>query len=288
VLHVTNGDCAVAVLSQAVSGEILPWRDVLHEGPVHCGIPLPDFSRRRAQFIASAGWASLPEVEKQFAQRDSILATAAKHGEVVLWFEHDLYDQLQLIQLLDWFGAHPHPRLTLVCEAEYLANMTTGRAADLFKERSPVTREQIDEAQKAWAAFGGSDPRRVRVEPVAALPFLGPALYRLLEEFPWSIDGLSRLERQVLDTLAGGPLEFRELFPRAHHHREDPVFLGDTVLAWHLQRMEAQGLLRRDGEKWISTNQPRRLRQPRWIGGYEIRDETYCWDPALARLVRRG
>ena len=27
-----------------------------------------------------------------------------KFEEVVLWFEHDLYDQLQLIQLLDWFS----------------------------------------------------------------------------------------------------------------------------------------------------------------------------------------
>src|SRR5688572_759644 len=135
VLHITNGDCAAAVLSQAVQGEVLPWRDVLHEGPVHAGLPLEALSRRRASFIVSAGWAAQPLVEKQFAERDTALRDAGRHEEVVLWFEHDLYDQLQLVQLLAWFAGHPHPKLSLVCEAEYLGTMTPARAADLFAQR---------------------------------------------------------------------------------------------------------------------------------------------------------
>jgi hypothetical protein len=288
LLHITNGDCAVAVLSRAVSGEFLPWRDVLHEGPVHAGLPMAAFSRRRAQFIASAGWASLPEVEKQFSKRDSILAAASEHEEVVLWFEHDLYDQLQLIQLLDWFASHPHPRLALVCEAEYLGDMTPSRAAELFNFREVITHQQIRDGAAAWAAFGGGEPRRVRTDPVDGLPFLGPALHRMLEEFPWTIDGLSRIERQVLEALAGGPLDFAQLFPRAHHHREDPVFLGDTVLAWHLERMRFEGLVRKTDELWAATGEPRRVRQPRWIGGYEIRDERLCWDPAYGAIRSRS
>ena len=38
MIHVTNGDCAVQVLQEAVQGEFLPWLDVLHEGPVHAGL----------------------------------------------------------------------------------------------------------------------------------------------------------------------------------------------------------------------------------------------------------
>ena len=287
MLHITNGDFAVAVLSKAVAGALLPWRDVLHEGPVHAGIPLAALSRRRAQFIASTGWGSFKSIESGFAERDAILQTAGEHEEVVLWFEHDLYDQLQLIQLLDWFGSHPHPRLSLVCEAEYLGDMTPARAADLFKARSSVRAEQVIEAQKAWAAFGGPDPRRIRTDPVPSLPFLGPALFRLLEEFPWTTDGLSRIERQTLDALAGGPLPFAQLFPRAHHHREDPVFLGDSVLAWHLERMQVEGLVRKQDDLWAATGEARRMRQPRWIGGYEIRDERLCWDPASGAIRSR-
>jgi hypothetical protein len=295
VLHITNGDCAAAVLSKAVQGQILPWRDVLHEGPVHAGLPLEALSRWRAAFIASLGWGEHTAVEKQFAERDAAMREAARHEEVVLWFEHDLYDQLQLIQLLDWFAAHPHARLSLVCEAEYLGTMTPARAADLFAARRRVSAAQLDAGSAAWSAFGSPNPRRIRLDSVPELPFLAPALYRLLEEFPWTRDGLSRLERQVLEALSDGPLPFAELFHRAHHNREDPVFLGDSVLAFHLDRLAADGFLRkaerfsitaagaavlaRKADAWSLS------RRPRWIGGYEVRSGRLRWDPDAVRLV---
>jgi hypothetical protein len=296
VLHITNGDCAVQVLARAVQGEFLPWRDVLHEGPVHAGIPLEDLSRRRAAFIAQAGWAPHVRVQESFIQRDATLLNAMQHEEVVLWFEHDLYDQLQLIQLLDWFCIHPHPRLSLVCEAEYLGTMTPARAAELFRQRRPVTQAQLGAGSRAWGAFGSPAPMRIRTETVQGLPFLGAALRRLLEEYPWRGDGLSRLERQALEALHDGPLPFDKLFARAHHQCEDPVFLGDAILAWHLERLAAEGfvgqkvfwslggrgeeILAKKADAWA---QPRRAR---WLGGYEVRDGRLRWDPDLARLVR--
>jgi hypothetical protein len=289
VLHITNGDCAVQVLERAVQGEFLPWRDVLHEGPVHAGLPLADLSRRRAAFIAGAGWGSLQDVQRQFEQRDQALAAAGRHEEVVLWFEHDLYDQLQLIQLLDWFAAHPHPRLTLVCEAEYLGTMTPARAAELFRSRRVLSEAQLRAGSAAWGAFGSADPRTIRLDSVAGLPFLAPALRRLLEELPWVRDGLSRLERQVFEALADGPLGFGELFPRAHHHREDPIFLGDSALALHLDRLAADAFISK-GPEFALTERGREIldgkadawsfpRRPRWLGGYEVRSGRLRWDP---------
>jgi len=37
-----------------------------------------------------------------FARRNEAINHFRDHEEVVLWFKHDLYDQLQLIQILDW------------------------------------------------------------------------------------------------------------------------------------------------------------------------------------------
>lgn len=295
MLHITNGDAAVAVLVRAVDGEFLPWRDVLHEGPVHAGLPLEALSRLRAAFIASAGWGPPAAVEKQFAARDAVLCGAGRHDEVVLWFEHDLYDQLQLIQLLDWFAAHPHPRLSLVCEAEYLGSMTPARAADLFAGRRAVSGAQLRAGAAAWGAFGSTDPRTLNTSPVPELPFLAAAMRRLLEEFPWTGDGLSRLERQVLEALRSKPLDFQELFARAHHRREDPVFLGDAVLRWHLARLESDGLLAGQ-DPWRLTGEAEQVllgrrdawarpRRPRWLGGYEVRDARLRWDPAAGRLA---
>lgn len=285
------------VLRQAVEGKFLPWRDVLHEGPVHAGLPLDALSARRTAFIAAAGWGALPEVRKQFEERDAILRDAGRHEEVVLWFEHDLYDQLQLLQLLDWFALHPHARLSLVCEAEYLGSMTPPRAADLFAARHKVSDAQLRAGSAAWAAFGSANPFSISTAFVKALPFLGAALRRLLEEYPWTGDGLSRLERQILQALRDGPLAFEDLFARGHHRREEPVFLGDVVLRSHLERLQSDGFLRAGGLHELTDKSREVLdgradawaapRRARWLGGYEVRDARVRWDPA-GRALRRS
>jgi len=217
LLHITNGDCAAAVLSQVVQGPILPWRDVLHEGPVRAGLSLEALSRERARFIAEAGWGVLADVEQKFKERDVIFRRAGEHDEIVLWFEHDLYDQLQLIQVLDGLAELRGPPISLVCEAEYLGNMEPARAAELFGLRNPLTRRHFQEAQAAWAAFRSPDPAAIDPSKPKALQFLGAALRRHLEEFPWTTDGLSRTERQILQG----------------NTDEEPAFMGDVVLEWH-------------------------------------------------------
>jgi hypothetical protein len=278
LLHITNGDCAVTVLSQTVSGTFLPWRDVLHEGPVRAGLSLEDLSAERARFIADAFRLPLRDAEQNFRARDAAFRAARQHDEIVLWFEHDLYDQLQLIQVLDALGERPGPPVSLVCEAEYLGMMAPERAAELFSLRNPVTRRHVAEASRAWAAFRSPDPRELEKVKAAALGFVEPALRRHLQEFPWTTDFLSRLERSIVQSLPG---RFDAIFAAV---REEPAFLGDAVLLWHLRRMEEDGLVAHLGDIWTLAG-PRKKRVPRWLGGCEIKDETVRWDPALGRLV---
>ncbi|MFZ2655105.1 MAG: DUF1835 domain-containing protein [Victivallales bacterium] len=103
ILHITNGDCAGDALKKAgMEGEILPWRDLLHEGPVPAGRSLRQMSQIRAGFIMKL-WPHIKNVDKGFRKRDRTLECFRKFDETVLWFEHDLFDQLQLIQILAWF-----------------------------------------------------------------------------------------------------------------------------------------------------------------------------------------
>jgi hypothetical protein len=55
-LHVTNGDSAGNTLRQtALGGAMLPWQDVLHEGPVPAG-PRPELLQARAALPRSSSW----------------------------------------------------------------------------------------------------------------------------------------------------------------------------------------------------------------------------------------
>ena len=101
LLHVTNGESAGNTLRQtALGGAVLSWQDVLHEGPVPA-IPRQQLLRTRARFLSDCGWGRQQALLSSLERRDRQLLEALRDGlQVVLWFEHDLYDQLQLLDVL--------------------------------------------------------------------------------------------------------------------------------------------------------------------------------------------
>src|SRR5690349_20816462 len=101
LLHVTNGESAGNTLRQtALGGAVLAWQDVLHAGPVP-DVPRRELLRLRAGFLAGAGWGSRRAILASLERRDRQFLQALRDGiQLVLWFEHDLYDQLQLLDAL--------------------------------------------------------------------------------------------------------------------------------------------------------------------------------------------
>ena len=249
MMHITNGDSvAITLRASGVPGEVLPWRDILHEGPVPAGQSLTELSEVRARFIAEQGLGgAYDDVLADFRERDAVLAGCATHDEVVLWFEHDLYDQLQLLQLLDWFADHERgaARLSLICIGSLpgratfggLGELTTTELAGLFPTRHAVTDAELSLGRTAWLAFRSSDPtaiERMLVGDTSALPFLHAALLRHLEEFPSAENGLSRTEAELLTVINAGSETPRAIF-KAWQAKEDTTFMGDTPLWMHLR-----------------------------------------------------
>lgn len=101
MLHITNGE-SVSIPQTGLPGQVVCWDDILHDGPVPGGLSLQELSRIRERFLAE--FLDVPLSEVSFARRDEAITRFHDHEEVILWFEHDLYDQLQLIQILDWFS----------------------------------------------------------------------------------------------------------------------------------------------------------------------------------------
>jgi len=314
MLHITNGDCAARVIqASGAEGEVLVWLEVLHEGPVPGDLPLDELTAVRSRFFAGLGWDDEDAAEVRLAERDRRLRAAATEDEVVLWFEHDLYDQLQLIQLLDWFAEHPAPLLTLINPAEYLGSAEPTRLAGLFAVREAVTADQLTLGSRAWAAFRSPTPEameRLLSGDTAALPFLAAAFRRLLEQLPGADDGLSRSERQVLDALSQQPRTGAELF-QMHNALEDPVWLGDAPFADYLRDLAAEphSLIapvdagrseRWDHRAYSLTADGRDVLEgradaislrgiDRWQGGVHLhgRGPVWRWDRVAGRVTRR-
>src|SRR5262245_2520596 len=101
LLHITNGESAGDTLRQtALGGAVLAWQDALHEGPVPA-LPRKDLLRTRSRFLADCGWGRQETLLSSLERRDQQLLEALHDdAQVVLWFEHDLFDQLQLLDVL--------------------------------------------------------------------------------------------------------------------------------------------------------------------------------------------
>jgi hypothetical protein len=239
-LHITNGSSAGDTLESFVDGPVLLACDVLHEGPAP-SVADAAWYDVRARFLGAEDGSNVDAIRAGLAATDrEIHAAVARGDDLVLWFEHDLFDQLELIRVLDLIARGPAaPRASLICIDRFpgferfigLGQLDAGQLASLYPARRPVTREQIALASAAWEAFRAPDPRGLvdlarRTETDATLPFLGDALLRFLADYPSVENGLTHTETLSLDALTGGPLEAGALFMRTQA-REARPFMGD-------------------------------------------------------------
>lgn len=229
-LIITNGDVAADLLADAGrTGTILPWRDILHEGPI-VGGPLETASVVRAPWLAARFRLDPAEVAATFAERDALMRRHADFDTVELWFEHDLYDQLQLVQVLSFFADEGRDDGLLLVQADDFLGAERPDTVLRFAERArAVGEDDLDAADFAWADLGMPTPEAIarRIEaPAEAMPFLVPALHRFLEELPAPTTGLGRTEAEMLAALAAGITSPLDLF-RTVIGREEAAFMGD-------------------------------------------------------------
>ncbi|TMR24320.1 DUF1835 domain-containing protein [Nonomuraea turkmeniaca] len=247
-LHVSNGD-GTDLPGTGLAPRVLYWRDVLHEGPVPAVGP-EELRQIRAAFLAGANADDRAEGADMFAERDRILE-ANRDGEYVLWFEADLYDQLQIIQILARLAdlGVPAQRITLICIGEHPGIARFGGLGQLTAEQlrelpttnacARLTPAALQLATHAWAAFRAPTPdglRAIAGNRSSELRFLGEAFDRLSREYPATRDGLSLTERRILAAVADGAAEAGTAFVRAAA-RETRPYLGDTWCFAMMDRM---------------------------------------------------
>lgn len=248
LLHVTNGESAGNTLRQTrLGGAVVSWQDVLHEGPVPA-LPRAELLRVRAGFLSGCGWGSGRAILSSLERRDETLRTALGDGvPVVLWFEHDLYDQLQLLDALalagDTGGA---PELIVVDSFpgkpgfRGLGELTAAELETLWPRRHTASAETLTAAAEAWDAFRAEEPMALAELAGTGSPepaLLAPAVRRLLEELPDARDGLSGTERRALQAIAAGARTPAAAFVAAQRLESAP-FLGD---AWFYRALTAIG-----------------------------------------------
>ncbi|MGI8734654.1 MAG: hypothetical protein ACR2LM_15280 [Pyrinomonadaceae bacterium] len=228
LLHILNGETTETLLGQtAVAGERFSFRDALIDGPTPADANAAEWRQLRSDHLSTAYDVDRDKCGRELERQEEVFASFSNHDEVVLWFESDLFCQLNMLYVLDWFGRHNHgsTKLTLICIDRFpgrpsfrgLGELTPEQLASLFVKRAEVSADELDLAAKAWRAYRAPHPGAVEQlidGDTTALPFLKRALQLHLERFPSVRNGLGRIENRGLELVASGLTRFVDLLPR--------------------------------------------------------------------------
>jgi hypothetical protein len=283
-------------------GDFLAFPDPYVQGPVPKTATLEEFVRIRWEFLTAAYLVG--ETFEGFQRVYDSLEQAREYQRVVLWFEHDSYDQLILARLLNYFSdpAKRPARLQLISVTHFpgvkifngLGQLPPEALRVLWEQFTDVTEPQFALGQQAWEAITAPTPEAL-VALIAtdtpALPTMAIALKRHLQELPATENGLSLTEQLTLQVLAEkGAMNAARLFGWYNNHYEPLPFWGDLqywlVLSgladapWPALTLEKHGENPKDWQvditplghdllankaDWLALNPVQR-----WVGGVKV------------------
>ncbi|MSQ10064.1 MAG: hypothetical protein EXR52_03560, partial [Dehalococcoidia bacterium] len=147
---------------------------------------------------------------------------------MVLWFEHDLFCQANLLYVAAWYRQRRKRSALSLVSRKTLGGVTPEQLAAWYPQRRSLLPAHISMAAEAWDACCAPTVAPLEALLCRRLQFAGlsAALQAHLDRLLTPEDGLDRIERAVLWLITIGFTEFGELFEA--FGRAEPVYgLGD-------------------------------------------------------------
>ena len=236
VIHIHNGDVVMLLARRSgIDGEHVAFRESLVTGRV---TPGPEWIETRANVLASRYGEDLLRTRTALVEQEQFLDEAPSRGEIVLWFEHDLFCLSHLLYLLDRLAG---ARLALIWCPTPLGQFDERELHLRFDSRAAVTPMMMNAARNAWRAYTAPEPHELNqliARETPDFPFLLEGLSLHASRFPSARNGLGVIEQRILTILSAGALEFSALFPQVD--TDPPRFgFGDAEVMATLRAMSA-------------------------------------------------
>lgn len=211
LLHITNGDSLTDRLrSIDLKGDIITWREMLCEGKTLTNVGSETFWKTRFEFLnknykVSKSWF----IEKTLKEYRS-LCNHKQQDEIVLWFEYDLFCQINMLAVISWLKTHrKYAKISLVsCGKEdntdkmyNFGELKDDYLEHLYEQRTELKQDDIEYADYVWQLYCSDNP--IRLENLTdfdnyRFDYLSGAITAHLKRFPTIRNGLNDLENHIL------------------------------------------------------------------------------------------
>ena len=210
-LHITNGDSFTQRLKKLqLKGDIITWREMLCEGKTETNVGSESFWKTRFDFLhknykVSKSWF----VEKTLKEYRS-LCNHKQQDQIILWFEYDLFCQINMLAVLSWLKTHRrYADISLVCSGNedetdklYALNeLSDEQLHELYNNRIHLSQNDIEYADYVWQLYCSDNP--IRLENLMDFEnyqynYLADAIQTHLKRFPTIRNGLNEIENKIL------------------------------------------------------------------------------------------
>ena len=216
VLHITSGDITTNYLrSLKFQGKFITWREMLCEGKTSIDVGSESFWKTRFEFLKS----SYKVTKKTFIdftlKEYRTLCQEKNQKEIVLWFDSDLFCQINMIAIISWIKRfRKGEKVTMVYShmiddgstqnLAYFNDLTQDQIRRHYKNRMTLSQDDIEYADYVWQLYCSNNPLRLetvhKFNPSSPFINLTDALSLHLKRFPSTENGLNVVENFIIHT----------------------------------------------------------------------------------------
>jgi len=227
ILHILNGDSTASIFKKTeLQGDVVVWREMLCEGALHKNIGSDAFWKKRYAFYEKELEITKLDYYDNTIKEILPIEDLEEYDEVVLWFEFDLFCQVNLIGLCSYLlqSYRKDIRYYLVCTGKEKGKSTMQSLSDyseesylkLYENRIKISRKDLLFAQESWNLFVANNPAELKAfnfNKNKKFRYLQNAMNQNLERFSKS-NGLNQIENKIIETIARETLNENEIISK--------------------------------------------------------------------------
>ena len=252
ILHITNGDSTTNYLkSLNFSGDFITWREMLCEGKTTTDVGSENFWKNRFNFLKTSYKISKKTFIDYTLKEYRSLCNKKESNEIVLWFEHDLFCQINMLAVLSWIKTYRKGyHISLVCSGKVegskklkgLSELTEKQIHQHYKNRIDLTQDDIEYADYIWQLYCSESPLRLEAvyKQKTSSPFyyLVAALEAHLLRFPSIKNGLNKIENTVLQTANSNNLTSKNQLIGELLKNQETFGFGDIQYEYKIEQLQ--------------------------------------------------
>jgi len=216
-VHILNGDSTIRSIEKGgIIGDTIIWREMLVEGPLHQDIGSDAFWLQRYSFFENElGVSKLDYYDKTIKELIRI-EDLSNYNEVVLWFEFDLFCQINLIALCTYLLQSYRKNINyyLVCSGKVkgekqlrsLADYAPEEYPELLENKIKLSRHNLLYAQQCWNVYVTNNKEELaqfNFNKSTKFRYLESAINQHLKRFSQK-NGLNQIDTKIIEIIHAG------------------------------------------------------------------------------------